>query len=81
MVKDLVHRLKGLEIDIEITDRAADYIGEKGFDKVFGARPLERTLQNMIENELSEEILKGTIERDDAIVIDYEDDKVTFSKK
>ena len=35
----------------------------------------------MIENELSEEILKGTIERDDAIVIDYEDDKVTFSKK
>lgn len=81
MVKDLVSRLKGLEIDVEITDRAADHIGEKGFDKVYGARPLERTLQNMIENELSEEILKGTIERDDAIVIDYQDDKVTFTKK
>ena len=81
MVKELVERMKGLEIDIEITDKAADYIGNRGFDKVYGARPLERTLQSMIEDDLAEEILRGDIERNDKILIDYDDEKIVFQKK
>ena len=65
----------------ELADRAADYIGTKGFDKVYGARPLERTLQSLIEDDLAEEILKGEIEKNDNIVIDYEDEKITISKR
>ena len=81
MVAELVERLKGMEIDIEISDRAADYIGTKGFDKVYGARPLERTLHSLIEDDLAEEILKGEIGRNDEILIDYVEDKITIQKK
>ncbi len=81
MVKELVARLKGLEISVEMTEAAADHIGQTGFDKVYGARPLERTLQNLIENQLSEEILAGSIAREDHILIDVVDDKIVFKKQ
>jgi ATP-dependent Clp protease ATP-binding subunit ClpC len=53
---------------------------DKGFDKIFGARPLKRTIQKYIEDPLSEEILKGRFEEMDKIIIDMKKDKLTFRK-
>lgn len=80
MVNTLTGRLKELEIDVEISDKAADYLGKKGFDKVFGARPLERTMQNLIEDTLAEEMLAGRIQKNDKVRIDFDDEKLTFEK-
>jgi ATP-dependent Clp protease ATP-binding subunit ClpC len=62
--------LKG--VSMEVTDAAKDWLGEKGYDHVFGARPLRRVIQNEIEDRLSDAILESRFESGDAIVIDCE---------
>ena len=59
-VKDVEARFKEKEIEVVIDDKAKDFLIEKGFDQVFGARPLKRTIQRYLENPLAEEILSGT---------------------
>ena len=59
-------------IKIEVTDAAKDLLGEKGYDEVFGARPLRRVIQNTIEDKLSEDLLRGKFQAGDTIVIDVE---------
>lgn len=81
MVKDLERRLERLNLNIDITEDARDYIGKEGFDPSFGARPLERAIRKLVEDQLSEEMLKGNISRDDTILIGFDGDKLTFSKK
>lgn len=81
MVKDLQKRMKKLDINIKVTDNTIDYISDKGFDPVYGARPLERAITKMIEDQLAEEILKGTVSKDDNIMIDFKDDKLVFDKE
>ncbi|NBI08023.1 ATP-dependent Clp protease ATP-binding subunit [Senegalia massiliensis] len=82
MVRDLEKRLKKLDIDIKLTDNAKEYIGKEGFDPQFGARPLERTIRKKIEDKLSEEILKGDLEKSDNILVDLdENEELTFSKE
>ncbi len=79
MLRDLETRLKKLGMDIEVSPEAVEYVSRKGFDPVYGARPLERTITKMIEDELAEAILNGDVLRDDSILIDY-DDKLVFKK-
>ncbi|AFS79320.1 chaperone protein ClpB [Gottschalkia acidurici 9a] len=81
MVKDLEKRLEKLNIHIEVTEKARDYIGEKGFDPDYGARPLERAIRNLVENELSEEMLRGNISKDDSVEIDFDGEKLVFNKR
>ena len=81
MVKDLENRLKGLNIHIEVTEKAREFIGKDGFDPDYGARPLERSIRNLVENPLSEEMLKGNISNNDSIEIDYDGEKIKFNKK
>ncbi|MFA5524348.1 MAG: ATP-dependent Clp protease ATP-binding subunit [Tissierellales bacterium] len=81
MVKDLERRLERLNLNIDITDEARDHIGKEGFDPSFGARPLERAIRKLVEDQLSEEMLKGNISRGDTILIGFDGDKLTFSKK
>lgn len=71
-IKRLYERLKHQNITFEVTNEAKNFIVEKGFDKVFGARPLRRALQRYLEDPLSEEILKGNIKADSKIIISYE---------
>ncbi|RKY42251.1 MAG: hypothetical protein DRP85_03480 [Candidatus Makaraimicrobium thalassicum] len=59
-LKDVQERLKEKNIEIVIEDSAKDFLIDKGFDKVFGARPLKRTIQRYLENPLAEEILAGS---------------------
>jgi ATP-dependent Clp protease ATP-binding subunit ClpC len=81
MVKELTNRLIDLNITIEITETAKDYLADKGYDIEYGARPLKRVITKMIEDKLSEEILMGKISKQDDIIVDVEEDKLIFSKK
>lgn len=81
MVKDLMKRLKALDIKIQVTDEAKKLLAEKGFDQAFGARPLKRAITKMLEDELSEEMLKGTIGKDDEILVKIQEDKLLFQKQ
>ncbi|NLY44613.1 MAG: ATP-dependent Clp protease ATP-binding subunit [Tissierella sp.] len=80
MIDGLEKRMKNLDININVTEETRHYISTQGFDPVYGARPLERTIRKMIEDELAEEILKGNLSKEDEIIIDYVDDKLTFKK-
>jgi ATP-dependent Clp protease ATP-binding subunit ClpC len=61
-------------ITLEITDAAKDWLGEKGYDQAFGARPLKRLISDSIEDRLSEMLLGGHFGAGDSIVIDKHDD-------
>jgi len=59
MLTTVTQQLKEREIELEITEAAKDFLGEKGYDEVYGARPLRRVIQDMIENKLSEAVLRS----------------------
>jgi ATP-dependent Clp protease ATP-binding subunit ClpC len=81
MIVELTDRLKEMKISIEITESAKDYLAEKGYNIEYGARPLKRIITKMIEDRLSEEILMGKISKEDDIIVDVEEEKLTFKKK
>ena len=59
MLAAVSKQLAEKEIKLAVTDTAKDFLGEKGFDEVYGARPLRRVIQNMVEDRLSEAVLRG----------------------
>lgn len=81
MIGDLQKRLHELNINIKVSDKTKDIISKKGFDPVYGARPLERTIRKMIEDQLAEEILKGNVSKEENILIDFKGDKLVFNKE
>lgn len=81
MLENLKGRLKNLNITIDFTDEVLSALAEKGFDAVYGARPLRREIQNRIEDALSEKILDASIKNGDSVVCDYKDNEFIFSVK
>ncbi|MBE6082545.1 MAG: ATP-dependent Clp protease ATP-binding subunit [Tissierellaceae bacterium] len=81
MIKNLQKRLKKMDINVKISDETRSFISKKGFDPEFGARPLERVIRSMIEDQLAEEILKGNVSKTDNILINYDGDKLVFNKE
>jgi len=71
-------QLKEKEIGIEVTTEAKELLAEKGFDPTFGARPLRRTIQTMIEDPLSERILQGEFHAGDVVQLEREGDEIVF---
>ena len=63
-------------IKLEVTDAAKDFLGEKGYDEVFGARPLRRVIQDMVEDKLSEDLLRGKFRSGDTVVVDLEGEEI-----
>ena len=63
---------------LEVSDKAIDWLAKKGFDPLFGARPIKRTLQRYLVNELSKEILAGTVSRDSVIHVDANENGLFF---
>lgn len=63
MLKEVVNRLKEQKYDIELKPEVKELIAEEGIDKNFGARPLRRTIQNLVEDRLAEEILDGKLNK------------------
>ena len=73
-------RLQESGIEIDATQEVLDYMGEVGFDPQFGARPLKRTMQRLVLNELSKQILSGYIKNDSAVLVDLDADKHIYFK-
>ena len=69
------------KISLEISEAVRDYLSEKGYDPVFGARPLRRLIQNEIEDRLSEEVLGGRLNAGETAYIDVEDGEVVIKSK
>ncbi|WP_077303348.1 ATP-dependent protease ATP-binding subunit ClpC [Virgibacillus pantothenticus] len=69
LIQQLQKRLKDQDIDFSLTDKALEKIANEGFDPEYGARPLRRSIQKNIEDLLSEELLKGTIEKGQRVKI------------
>ncbi|MEF3078890.1 ATP-dependent Clp protease ATP-binding subunit [Winogradskyella poriferorum] len=68
----LVKRIKDLGYNLILTDEAKDYIADKGFDKQYGARPLNRAIQKYVEDALAEEIINSKIQEGDTITMDLD---------
>jgi ATP-dependent Clp protease ATP-binding subunit ClpC len=74
MLREVDIQLSFKGITLEITDAAKEWLGEKGYDETFGARPLRRLIQNEVEDRLSEALLEGQFGPGDTVVIDCGDD-------
>ena len=70
-----------MNITLTVDSSARDYLAEKGYDEKYGARPLRRTIQTMIEDRLAEEILAGTFKSGDTVAVKKGKDGLIFSKK
>lgn len=80
MLKDVGKRLQEQNVTVEFGDGLKDLLAKQGIDEKFGARPLRRTIQRLVEDRLSEELLKGTFAKGDKIVVDAENDTVVVRK-
>jgi len=76
MLVTVSQQLAEKEIKLEVTDVAKDFLGEKGYDEVFGARPLRRVIQDMVENKLSEDLLRGKFQSGDTAIVDVEEGEI-----
>jgi len=74
----LAKRLEPQKITIELTPAAKDLLAKTGFDPVYGARPLKRTIQHLIQDPLATKILEGSIKEGDHVVIDSKDGEIVF---
>ena len=74
-LKKVFARIKEMGYEPELTEKARNYIVEKGWDEQYGARPLKRAIQKYVEDVLAEEIIKTNPEKGSKIVIDYDADK------
>lgn len=68
----LFARILSLGYNVELTEKAKDFLAEKGYDQQFGARPLNRAIQKYLEDPVAEEILKGEVTEGGTIIADYE---------
>lgn len=74
-LKNVFERIREMGYEIELTEKAHDFIAEKGWDEQYGARPLKRAIQKYVEDVLAEEIIKSNINISDKIILDYDDEK------
>jgi ATP-dependent Clp protease ATP-binding subunit ClpC len=83
MLTKLKNRLANLGFEVELTEKAKDFMADKGYDPQYGARPLNRAIQKYLEDALAEEILKGALAEGEYIVADFEEgaDALTLARK
>ncbi|QPM67022.1 ATP-dependent Clp protease ATP-binding subunit [Atribacter laminatus] len=80
MMKETIKRLAEQSITVELTPEARTKIAKEGYDPNFGARPLRRAIQRMVEDPISDLILKGTFKEGDRILIGLEEESLRFDK-
>ncbi len=80
-LKDLRKRLAERKLQLEVTPEAKALLAERGYDPVFGARPLKRTIQRMIENPLAVEVLAGRFGEGDTVVVEPDGETLRFRKE
>jgi ATP-dependent Clp protease ATP-binding subunit ClpB len=78
-VKRLGSRLAQMNMALVLSENARNFLAEKGFDQIYGARPLKRAIQKYIENPLSMEILQGTVSEGTKLKADVKEDRIVFT--
>jgi ATP-dependent Clp protease ATP-binding subunit ClpC len=78
MLANVTKQLSEKEIKLRVSDEAKDFLGKKGYDEVYGARPLRRVIQDMLEDRISEDILRGNFKAGDVISVDLEEDSIVI---
>ena len=78
MLNQVIASLQEKSITLKVTDAARDLLGKKGYDPVFGARPLRRTIQNLVEDPLSEALLRGEFVPGDTVDVDCVEEKIVM---
>ncbi len=78
-MKRLESRLAEMNMELVLSDEARAFLAEKGFDRIYGARPLKRAIQRYIENPMSMEILQGNISEGIKLMADVEGDQIVFN--
>ncbi|MGI6084194.1 MAG: ATP-dependent Clp protease ATP-binding subunit [Acetivibrionales bacterium] len=79
MLNEITKRMKQSNIEIDFTDEATEFLVDKGYDKIYGARPLKRAIQEHIEDKLAEAILDDRVREGDSVKISCENEKITIS--
>ena len=79
MLNKLLGRVINLGYKVELTEKAKDFLSEKGYDPQYGARPLNRAIQKYLEDPVAEEILKGDLKEGDVILADYDGNGETLT--
>jgi ATP-dependent Clp protease ATP-binding subunit ClpC len=80
LINNLNQKLKENQIEVELTDKLKEYIIEKGYSVVYGARPLKRVFQKVIENELAKLILQDKITPNSKVILNIENDKIQIKE-
>ena len=78
-LQEVIHRLKDKQIDIQFTDAVYELLSERGFDPVYGARPLRRTIQTEILNGLAKKLISQEIKAGATVKADVQNNKVIFN--
>jgi ATP-dependent Clp protease ATP-binding subunit ClpC len=78
MLRDVWKELAEKTVKLEVTKAAKELLGEKGYDPVFGARPLRRTIQDMVEDPLSEAFLRGDFQAGHTVLVDCEGEQIVI---
>jgi len=82
ILMDRVRReIRGQGMELAITDAAREVLAEAGFDPQYGARPLRRAIQRLVEDPLSDDMLRGKFSAGDQIILDGREGRVVFEKK
>jgi len=81
MLNQVAKQLTEKSIKMEVTQAAREFLADKGFDPTFGARPLRRVIQNLVEDKLSEELLAGKISSGDTVVVDVDNGQIVVRSK
>jgi ATP-dependent Clp protease ATP-binding subunit ClpB len=79
-VHHLLKRLEDRKIHVELTDAAKSFIVSEGYDPMYGARPLKRTIQRRVLDPLAMRVLEGEFQEGDRVRVDVGDNELTFDK-
>merc|ERR1711998_516795 len=71
-LRKLMIRIEAMGYKVALTEKAKDFLSEKGYDPQYGARPLNRAIQKYLEDQIAEEILKGEINEGDTLQADHD---------
>ena len=79
-IAKVMERLKGKKLQLQLDEKAKDYLVEKGYDPTYGARPMRRSVERFLEDPLAEEILKGNLHEGEPVQVTVDKDKLLFSQ-
>ncbi|MBO5213904.1 MAG: ATP-dependent Clp protease ATP-binding subunit [Clostridia bacterium] len=81
LTEQVTKRLSEMGISLTLTDEALDLLADKGFDVSYGARPLRRAIQTLVEDPLAEKMLGGEFGKGDAVTVSVSEEKIVFAKE